>query len=827
MQEKLPPHNIEAEEAVLASVLIDSSSLVDVGTLLSPQDFYREKNKWIFEAMLKLGSTCNQLTLAHELEVTGKLEQVGGNIYLAQVVERCPSSAYAEAYAKIVRDLGYCRRVINMGARMAAMGYEAVGTPTELFERCHETLNEIEPTQITDIVGPKEHADRFLEMLLHRRDQTEKPIVMGWSNLDQFLGGLYAGNFVVVGARPYMGKSEFLFQVALHNCLGKKRDNGEYIIPPKKVLIASAEMSVDEFDEREAGMYGVPVDRLRSGALEKTEWDKLFELVAEISTRPMYFLEGRLTIDHIYQRAQLLQRTEGLDMVIVDYIQLLRDTAFRRGESATRERVSAISHGMKQMARELKIPVLTASQLNREVEGRENKMPLLSDLRECLPKGALVLTATGERKPIETVKLGDKVVTFGKNFALAFSEVMDVWPTGVKPIYELKTQLGRTIRCSAGHRFMIHEKQSIIRGWKELKDIEVGHRIAVPRRYPQVIGDGKLNTNRALLIGLLLGNAHLGKWAVTLTTRDYEDAVMAKGIADDEFGLNCRIKKERLSEVAYRVQMSVGYMCGAGKNPMTIWLREMGILGKNSPDKRIPTAIFQSDNTCVAACLRGLFHADGSISKRADERKLNITYDTVSPGLASDVCHLLTRLGIVAHIGVSKMCSNKHHHSPFIYRVGIGRNVDRVLFMERVGFLNGKHDKLCRLMSEFKGEFKAFRQKGDIMWDTVASIRLVGDEETYDLQMIKHPYFCVDDFITHNSGDIEQDADVVLMLTRPEIYDPVDEPGIMYLNVAKARQIGKTKTFRFQWIPDGHRYEPASFEGEDEPEGLPNFRGED
>lgn len=377
---KLPPHNIEAEEAVLGSLLVDPGAVVDVSSIITSSDFYREKNAWVFEACQAVAGGLNQITVAHELHTKGKLEMVGGAGYLSLLVERLPTSLHAEHYAKIVSNLAYCRRVIQLGGRIAAKGYEAEGTPTELFEACHEALNELHPSQITDIVSPTDHANRLFGMLMHRKDKTEAAVTMGWPGLDRFLGGLYPGNFVVIGARPYMGKSQILQEIALNNTVIRDGDPESKVL--KKALIASAEMSVEEFDEREIAGFGVPIDRLRSGQLEQTEWDKVFNLVGELAHRPMYFLEGRLTIDHIYQRAQLLQRTEGLDLIIIDYIQLLRDTVTRKGDSATRDKVSAISAGMKQMAQELKVPVVTASQLNREVEFRKDKMPVLADLRE-------------------------------------------------------------------------------------------------------------------------------------------------------------------------------------------------------------------------------------------------------------------------------------------------------------------------------------------------------------------------------------------------------------------------------------------------------------
>lgn len=370
--ERLAPHNIEAEEAVLGSCLVDPDALLEVAAIITPGDFYREKNQWVFEAMVKLGAGLDQITVGDELQKKGRLEDIGGLAYLSHLVLVLPTSVHARHYASVVVHLSFCRKVIIAGAQIAAVAYEAMGDSVELFAKAQDILSTLEPRDSNEIVFPGEHAGRMLDMVTKAREYRSDGLNFGYRDLDRFVGALYPGNLVIIGARPGMGKSQMLQEIALHNAGTGKR-----------VLVASREISLEEFDERYIQMEtGVGIEKLREGCLNEVEWGLIQELVDQVNGTPLIFLEGSFGVDSIAQKAKLLRKTQGLDLLLVDYIQLLKERTEKKAGDNLRERIGYISNSLKSIARELEIPVIAVSQLNRNVEGRENKRPTLADLKE-------------------------------------------------------------------------------------------------------------------------------------------------------------------------------------------------------------------------------------------------------------------------------------------------------------------------------------------------------------------------------------------------------------------------------------------------------------
>ena len=374
-QDKLPPHSNEAEEAVLGSIIIDADSFNEVRLIIQASDFYRDQNKWVFEAMESLmerGERIDQLTLSYELERRGKLEDIGGVAYLPHLVGVTPTSVHAQHYAKIVAKESFRRKVITTAGQIAAIAYEGDGDAISLFASAQGTLAKLEPQGKEEIVNPKQHAELMLDMLSRRREQRFDSVSFGYRGLDAFIGGMYGGDFVIVGARPSVGKSQLLLEIALHNAkFGRS------------VLFASAEMSLTQLTEREVVMgAGIDMRRLRRGELNESEWDTAQAIVAEAADFPLYFLAGSLSAVNIIQKARMLKQTRGLNLLIVDYIQLLRDRAEKRAGDTLRERIGFISNMLKNGARELDISIVAASQFSRGVEARPDHKPMLSDLKE-------------------------------------------------------------------------------------------------------------------------------------------------------------------------------------------------------------------------------------------------------------------------------------------------------------------------------------------------------------------------------------------------------------------------------------------------------------
>jgi len=373
---RVPPHNLEAEQAVLASCLIDSDCLGDVKAHVGAQDFFDDRHKLIFHAIETVGETVgegvDQITVTQELSRAGNLKKAGGAAYLSQLVANLPTSVHAEYYAGIVKQLSLCRRLITAAAQISAMAYEAPQDGTDLLARARYLLAELEPEGGDGLIDPTRHAELMMDLVSRRQNRRLDYVPFGYRDLDELSGGMYGGDFVIVGARPSVGKSQVLLETALSNATAGR-----------VVLFASAEMSLAQLMDREIVMQtGIDMRRLRKGRLSESEWESVQAVVAEVSGLPLHFLAGRLTVAGIAHSARLLKQTRGLGLVVVDYIQLLRDRSNRKAGDTLRERIGHISNGLKGIATDLDVPVLAASQFSRQVEMRDGHRPMLADLKE-------------------------------------------------------------------------------------------------------------------------------------------------------------------------------------------------------------------------------------------------------------------------------------------------------------------------------------------------------------------------------------------------------------------------------------------------------------
>jgi len=357
------PASIDAEEQVLGALLIDGERIHEVAPLLKGEDFYREKNRAVYEACLRLrdrSEAIDQISVGHELK--------GELAYLSHLAAECSSSVHAKHYANIIIRTAYQRKVIEAGDRISRLGYE-LEQPNELMAEAMKLLIDMKPPGKRVVITPRERAERAEQTILRRRKGEAENIPFGFLDLDRETGGMGKGDLVLVGARTEMGKSTLLQQV-MGQCAAKGNN----------VLLCSAEMSDSQYTDRDlVARTGVPIWKLAKGILEDSEWDKVLEATGRIAETPLYFLgSGHLTTADIYSHAKALQMQIGLDLIGVDYIQLLADS---KGTSL-REQISYVSRSLKQIARDLEVPVLAASQLNRELEHREDKHPRLVDLRE-------------------------------------------------------------------------------------------------------------------------------------------------------------------------------------------------------------------------------------------------------------------------------------------------------------------------------------------------------------------------------------------------------------------------------------------------------------
>jgi replicative DNA helicase len=371
------PHSREAEEAVVGAVLINPEVYYDVAQFLAADDFYIHRHKWIWEAYTRLHERripIDLLTVAEELDRVGQLAEVGGPAYLTSMVNQVPSSLNAESYGHIVEGHSIRRKMINAANQIAALAYDESSVVDTVMDESEKAVFNVSERRLKHDVQPirevlSDYYDRIDD--LARRPEDIFGVPTGFIDLDRMLNGLNPSDLLIIAGRPGQGKTGFLLSIAKNAALTHK----------KNVAIFSLEMSNEQVVQRLiAQETGIDSQRLRTGKLTEDEWP-LFTHSIEVFSDTHLYLDDTPAITPLQLRTKCrrLHMEFGLDLVIVDYLQLMGGD--QRTDNRVQE-VSYISRNLKILARELNVPVLTAAQLSRAVEQRSDKRPVLSDLRE-------------------------------------------------------------------------------------------------------------------------------------------------------------------------------------------------------------------------------------------------------------------------------------------------------------------------------------------------------------------------------------------------------------------------------------------------------------
>jgi len=374
--DKTIPQNIEAEEAVLGALLIDAEAIFRVLSFLRAEHFYLQKHRWIYEAILGLHEQrepVDFLTLTAALERQEQLQAIGGSAYILQLISAVPSAINVESYAHMVEQASVRRRLLEVASEIAKLAYDeekGIGEVVDQSERAlfavsqQRIARDLRPVQ--EVVGT--YRDYLYNLYAHRGELMG--VTSGFRDLDRLLGGFQRSDLVIVAARPGVGKTSLLLTMAL-----KAAEKG------KLVAIFSLEMSAEQLVQRMiSSLSRVDAQRLRIGNLQDEDLPKIEDAIGHLADLPIYIDDTpALTPLQLRTKCRRLHSEHGLDMAYVDYLQLM--TADTRTENRVQE-VSYLSRMLKALARELDTPVLTASQLSRAVEQRQDRRPVLSDLRE-------------------------------------------------------------------------------------------------------------------------------------------------------------------------------------------------------------------------------------------------------------------------------------------------------------------------------------------------------------------------------------------------------------------------------------------------------------
>ena len=379
MIDRLPPQSTEAEQSVLGSILIDRDAVVEIAEFLRPEDFYRPANGSIYAAMLELfdkREPVDIVTVAEALERGDQLETVGGRSYLSSLSNQTPTAVHAVQYARIVERKAVLRNLISAAGKIAGIGYEDPAEIQEAIDRAESELFNVSQRRISTGFSPlktllHDAYDRLDYLHAHRGEISG--VRTGFADLDALTTGLQKSDLVVLAARPSVGKTSFALNIAEYAA----------VTEGKSVGVFSLEMSKEQLVLRLlSSVANIDSQRLRTGFLEEMDFARLAPAMNALSEAPVYIDDTpNITAMELRTKARRLQAEAGLDLIVVDYLQLMQATTTNRDANRVQE-VSEISRGLKALARELSVPVIALSQLSRQPEMRESKEPRLSDLRE-------------------------------------------------------------------------------------------------------------------------------------------------------------------------------------------------------------------------------------------------------------------------------------------------------------------------------------------------------------------------------------------------------------------------------------------------------------
>ena len=375
--DRTPPQDMAAEQSVLGSMLISKDAIAEVAEVLRGPDFYRPSHETVYDVVIDLfgrGEPVDMITVAAELQRRGELQRVGGAPYLHTLAANVPIAANAEFYAEIVREKAILRRLVDAGTRIAQYGYAGEGQVDDIVDRAQAEVYSITDKRSSEDYAPlSDIMDAVLDEIeaIENRETGLYGVPTGFADLDDLTNGLHSGQMIIVAARPAMGKST----LALDFCRSASIANN------LTSAFFSLEMTRSEITMRLLSAEAkVPLNHIRNGKMDSADWDKLARHMAKVSSAPMFIDDSpNMTMMEIRAKARRLKQRHDLKVIVIDYLQLM--TSGRKVESRQLE-VSEFSRQIKLLAKELEIPIIALSQLNRGPEQRGDKRPMMSDLRE-------------------------------------------------------------------------------------------------------------------------------------------------------------------------------------------------------------------------------------------------------------------------------------------------------------------------------------------------------------------------------------------------------------------------------------------------------------
>ena len=848
--------------------MLDSAAWDQVADRVLAEDFYRNDHRLIFEAvagLIERSQPCDAVTLSGHLESQGLLDQVGGLSYLGSLARDTPTAANIRAYADIVRERSVLRKLITAGNLIVGSALEPEGREArEIVDDAERAVFEIAEAGSRGKVGFRTIKSILPEVVnrideLYHSDGKMTGIPTGFKQLDEMTSGLQPGDLIIVAGRPSMGKTTLAVNIAENAALGSN----------KSAAIFSMEMSAESLTLRMISSLGrINQSNLRSGRLQEEDWPRIDSAMTQLSSAKIFVDETPgLSPTEIRARARRLKRERGLDLIVVDYLQLMQVAGTKENRATE---ISEISRSLKALAKELKVPIIALSQLNRGVEQRTDKKPVMSDLRECVTGETPVMLTDGRRVPIrELVGQTPEVWAMSADQKIIKAQSDLVWSKGVRQVFRVSLASGRTLRATANHRVFTGH------GWKVVGELGPGSRVAVARQFPSVTNPVTWSDAEISLLGHLVGDGSY------LTNRPLRYTTASE--ANSQLVTECAVALgSTVTRHAGRGNWHQLVIAGNGNRwhsaGVGAWLKGLGIHNQRSHQKHLPSAVFQLGDAQIGLLLKHLWATDGCIHVRpAGARGApRVYFCSCSEQLVRDVSALLLRLGIIGRIQ-----QLRQHGGRPLWSVGVSGSEQQALFLTRVGAFGPREaparvlaaklavtrsnpnvdtlpQELCaQLQSSMRAQGLTRRQVGsmrgtpyssddfrhapsratfnsyldlldsdalkiwsnsDLFWDRVVAVGLEGEEEVFDMTVPGPASWLADGIVSHNSGALEQDADLILLIYREEFYEPnTTRKGIADIIIAKHRN-GPTGDVQLTFLGQYTKFE--SFVPESYGEGV-------
>ncbi|MDY3048939.1 MAG: replicative DNA helicase, partial [Rothia sp. (in: high G+C Gram-positive bacteria)] len=500
---RTPPHDDTAEQSVLGGMMLSKDAIADVVEVIGGgADFYKPAHEMIYEAIIHLyghGEPADAITVADELTKRGELNRIGGAAYLHSLIASVPTAANAGFYAEIVAERAMLRRLVEAGTKIVQLGYSGDGEAEALVNAAQAEIYSVSANNTKEDYVPLSEAmnSTVEEIELNgSRAGGIHGVPTGFIEFDELTAGLQPGQMIVIAARPAMGKSTFALDIARSAAIKHNMTTVFFSLEMGRNEIAMKILSAEA---------GINLSDLRKGKLDDDQWAKIATAMGKMDSAPLFIDDSpNMTLMEIRAKARRLKQKNNLKLIVLDYLQLM--SSGKKVESRQQE-VSEFSRSLKLMAKELEVPLIALSQLNRGSEQRTDKKPQVSDLREsgCLTADTRVLRSdTGAETTMgELFEQGAQDVpvwSLGDDMRFVERHLTHVFSTGVKPVYRLTLASGKTLRATANHPFFTYT------GWKGLGELAVGDRLGVPRHVNGPSARTHWSDEQVILLAHMIGD---------------------------------------------------------------------------------------------------------------------------------------------------------------------------------------------------------------------------------------------------------------------------------------------------------------------------------